>query len=242
MIGAVAGVGSDQVRVVVLQLTLSPYYNKLMPTDAIQIVLVDDHRLFRGGLVSLIQTLGNYKILFEADNGYELTRKISALLKPDIILLDINMPVMGGIETAGWLRDNYPGVAVIVLSMYEDAEKVLTMVKLGVKGYLLKDAEPQEFESALHKVSKGEIYYPEFVTRHLVNNISRPSEEIKLNGREQDFLKLAATELTYKEIADQMNVSVRTVDGYRDQLFEKLQIKSRVGLVLYAVKNNLISL
>jgi DNA-binding NarL/FixJ family response regulator len=111
-----------------------------MPTDAIQIVLVDDHRLFRSGLVSLINSLGGYKILFEAANGEELTRKLSPQLKPDIILLDINMPVMGGIETARWLKANYPDICVIVLSMFEDAEKVLTMVKLGVKGYLLKDS------------------------------------------------------------------------------------------------------
>ncbi|OOQ61383.1 response regulator [Mucilaginibacter pedocola] len=213
-----------------------------MPTDAVEIVLVDDHRLFRGGLVSLIQSLGNYKIIFEADNGLELTRKLSPQLKPDIIILDINMPVMGGIETAQWLRSNYPDIAVIILSMYEDAEKVLAMVKLGVKGYLLKDAEPLEFETALTKVAQGEIYYPDFVTRHLVNSFSHSAANIKLNARELEFLKLAATELTYKEIADEMNVSARTVDGYRDQLFEKLEIKSRVGLALYAVKNNLISL
>jgi DNA-binding NarL/FixJ family response regulator len=213
-----------------------------MPTEAIQIVLVDDHRLFRSGLVSLINSLGGYKILFEAANGEELTRKLSPQLKPDIILLDINMPVMGGIETARWLKANYPDICVIVLSMFEDAEKVLTMVKLGVKGYLLKDAEPYEFEHALRKVAQGEIYYPEFVTRHLVNSYNRSADEIKLNSRELEFLKLAGTELTYKEIADHMCISARTVDGYRDQLFEKLQIKSRVGLVLYAVKNNLIQL
>ena len=213
-----------------------------MPTDTIQIVLVDDHRLFRSGLVSLIGSLGNYQILFEAGNGEELIRKISPHLKPDIILLDINMPVMGGIETAQWLRSNYPDVCIIVLSMYEDAEKVLAMVKLGVKGYLLKDAEPEEFKQALQKVARGELYYPDFVTRHMVNSFNRNVDEIKLNSRELEFLRLSGTELTYKEIADHMFVSARTIDGYRDVLFEKLQIKSRVGLVLYAIKNNLIQL
>lgn len=213
-----------------------------MPTDAIQIVLVDDHRLFRSGLVSLISTFGDYHILFEAANGQELIRKISPQLKPDIILLDINMPVMGGVETAQWLRTNYPDVFVVILSMFEDAEKVLTMVKLGVKGYLLKDAEPEEFEQALKKVAKGELYYPEFVTRHMVNSFNRNVDEVKLNSRELEFLRLSATELTYKEIADAMFVSARTIDGYRDTLFEKLEIKSRVGLVLYAIKNNLITL
>jgi DNA-binding NarL/FixJ family response regulator len=208
----------------------------------VKIALVDDHRLFRSGLVSLINSFTGYKILFEAGNGEELSRKISPKFKPDIILLDINMPVMDGIATAQWLRGNYPDVCVIVLSMFEDAEKVLTMVKMGVKGYLLKDAEPHEFEQALQKVSQGELYYPDFVNRHLLQNFNRNSEQVKLNNRELDFLRLAGTELTYKEIADQMCISARTVDGYRDQLFEKLQIKSRVGLVLYAIKNNLIQL
>ncbi|MBK0379953.1 response regulator transcription factor [Mucilaginibacter segetis] len=213
-----------------------------MLTETTLIALVDDHRLFRSGLVSLINSLKGYKILFEAGDGEELQRKISPKFKPDIILLDINMPGMNGITTAQWLKANYPDVCIIVLSMFEDADKVLTMVKLGVKGYLLKDAEPHEFEQALKKVAQGELYYPEFVTRHLVSNFNRKPEQVKLNSRELEFLKLAGTELTYKEIADQMCISARTVDGYRDQLFEKLQIKSRVGLVLYAIKNNLVEL
>jgi DNA-binding NarL/FixJ family response regulator len=213
-----------------------------MPTPIIQIALVDDHRLFRSGLLSLINSFIGYEVIFEAADGEELTRKLSPKFKPDIILLDINMPVMDGIKTAAWLHKTYPEICVIVLSMFEDAEKVLAMVKMGVKGYLLKDAEPYEFEQALKKVAQGELYYPEFVTRHLVNNLSRNSEQVKLNNRELEFLRLAGTEFTYKEIADQMCISARTVDGYRDQLFEKLQIKSRVGLVLYAIKNNLIQL
>jgi len=208
----------------------------------LQIVLVDDHRLFRSGIAALINKLPQYKILFEAGDGEELMRKLTPKLKPDILLLDINMPKKNGIVTAEWMRNTYPDVKVIVLSMYEDAEKVLQMVKLGVKGYLLKDAEPVEFENALKKVSDGEVYYPDFVTRHLVQNFNHQAEKIKLNNREVEFLKLAGSELTYKEIADQMCISVRTVDGYRDQLFEKLQIKSRVGLVLYAIKNKLIEL
>jgi DNA-binding NarL/FixJ family response regulator len=208
----------------------------------IQIALVDDHRLFRSGIASLINNFNNYNVLFEANNGEELIRKISAKSKPDIILLDIHMPVMDGTLTAMWLKNNYPEVNIIVLSMLEDAEKVLTMLKLGVKGYLLKDSEPYEFEQALQKVSEGEVYYPEFVTRLLLTNFNPPVELVTLNARELEFLKYAATESTYKEIADQMCVSVRTVDGYRDTLFEKLNIKSRIGLVLYAVKNKLIEL
>ncbi len=210
--------------------------------DTIQIALVDDHRLFRSGIASLINNFNGYNVLFEAANGEELTRKISPKLKPDIVLLDINMPVMNGTTTAQWLKKTYPEISVIVLSMFDDAEKVLAMLKLGVKGYLLKDAEPFEFEQALQKVSQGEVYYPEFVTRLLLDSVSHPVDRNRLHPREIEFLKLASTELTYKEIADQMSVSTRTVDGYRDALFEKLHVKSRIGLVLYAMKNKLIDL
>ena len=213
-----------------------------MPMQPISIALVDDHRLFRSGIASLIAKFPKYHILFEAADGEELIRKLTPKVKPHIVLLDINMPKKDGIETAEWLRKNYPEVNIIVLSMFEDAERVLQMIKIGVKGYLLKDAEPAEFEQALQKVSEGDVYYPEFVTRHLLNNFNRIAEQVKLNIRELEFLRLAGTELTYKEIADQMCISVRTVDGYRDQLFDKLQIKSRVGLVLYAIKNKLIAL
>lgn len=210
--------------------------------EPIRIALVDDHRLFRSGIASLIDNFDSYSIIFEAGDGEEMIRKINPKQKPHIILLDINMPKMNGIVTARWLRDNHPDIDIIVLSMFEDAEKVLTMVRMGVKGYLLKDAEPSEFEDALQKVSKNEVYYPEFVTRHLVDSINTDFNIAKLNSREIEFLKLAATELTYKEIADHMCISSRTVDGYRDQLFEKLQIKSRIGLVLYAIKHKLIDL
>ena len=205
----------------------------------IKIVLVDDHRLFRSGIASLINNLTGYKIIFEADNGQELIRRISPKFKPDIILLDMNMPVMNGESTAQWLIGNYPEISIIILSMIDDPEKVLTMIRMGVKGYLLKSAEPGEFEEALHHVSQGELYYPEFVTRQLLKSAGKTES---FHPREIDFLKLACTELTYKEIADQMCISVRTVDGYRDQLFEKLGAKNRVGLVLYAIKNKIIEL
>ncbi len=211
-----------------------------MPTENINIVLVDDHRLFRSGIASLIQSMQGYTVMYEASNGVELSNKLTPKTRPDIILLDINMPQMNGMDTAKWLKDNHPDVKVIVLSMFEDADKVLAMLKLGVKGYLLKDSEPAEFAQALNRVANNEVYYPPFVTRHLVHSFNNEPDKIKLNQRELEFLRLAGSELTYKEIADQMCVSARTVDGYRDQLFDKLQIKSRVGLVLYAIKNKLI--
>ena len=210
--------------------------------ESVQIALVDDHRLFRSGISSLINNFKGFNIIFEANNGEEMIRKISSKLKPDIVLLDIHMPVMDGALTALWLKENYPEIRVIVLSMLQDPEKVLTMLKFGAKGYLLKDAEPFEFEQALQKVAVGEVYYPEFVTRLVINSFNENSTHVNLQIRELEFIKLAASELTYKEIATQMCISIRTVDGYRDHLFEKLNVKSRIGLVLYAIKNKLIDL
>jgi DNA-binding NarL/FixJ family response regulator len=209
--------------------------------ETTQIALVDDHRLFRSGIASLIADLPQFKIILEAGDGEEFCNKLNAYNLPDLVLLDINMPVMDGITTAKWLRTHYPEIRIIILSMFEDADKVLEMVRIGVRGYLLKNAEPQEFEQALNKVANNEFYYPAFVTKHLISNFNDRADHVKLNAREIQFLKLAGSELTYKEIADQMCISVRTVDGYRDQLFEKLQIKSRVGLVLYAAKNKIIN-
>jgi DNA-binding NarL/FixJ family response regulator len=211
----------------------------------INIAVVDDHRLFVIGLRSLIENFSNFNILFEARNGKELTEKLNGKLKPQIILLDLNMPLMDGFETAEWLVNNHPEVYVIVLSMMEGEETVLKLVKLGIKGYLLKDAEPEDFEAALYTVAEGGYYYPSFVTEHLVKQFNKTksasSRQIHLNDRELEFLRLTGTELTYKEIAEKLCVSARTVDGYRDHLFEKLNVKSRVGLVLYAIKNKLVN-
>ncbi len=212
--------------------------------ETIDVALVDDHHLFRSGMTSLINSFTGYRVLLEAGNGQEFISKISKKFKPQIVLLDLSMPVMDGFETAKWLGENFPDIQIIVLSMFEDSLKVITAIKMGVKGYLLKDADPDEFKLALDTVSASGVYYPDFVTRHLVDDAQKPEKNIpvKLNAREIEFLKLCCTELTYKEIADQMNVSVRTVDGYRDHLFEKLNVKNRVGLVIYAIKTKIVEI
>src|SRR4051812_3587718 len=182
--------------------------------NPIRIALVDDHRLFRSAIAALIHDFDGYTVIFEAGDGREMIRKLNPELKPHIILLDIQMPGMSGIRTAGWLRDNHPGIAIIVLSMFDDPEKILAMVSIGVKGYLLKDADPGEFEAALRSVSANGLYYPEFVTRCLGGRLNGTADFIQLNSRELAFLQLAATEYTYKEIAGQLCISTRTVDGY----------------------------
>lgn len=216
-----------------------------------RLALVDDHRLFRKGLTSLIEMVcPDCEILFEADNGKDLQQKISPACEPDIILMDINMPFMNGFETVQWLNENYPLVKVLVISMMEKEENIVKMLKLGVKGYLSKDVEPGELAKALNSVMNKGFYYTDFITGKLVHALNNNNDSDKrgddarrlMNDREKDFLHFACTELTYHEIAAKMFVSPKTVDGYRNALFEKFSVKSRVGLVLFAIKHGLVEL
>lgn len=210
---------------------------------AAKIVLVDDHILLRKGLADLVISLG-YEILFEADNGKIFCEQLDPAHLPDLVLLDINMPKMDGYETALWLKKNYPQIKVLTLSMYDDENAVIRMLKNGAKGYILKDSEPEELKTAIEAILNKGFYYSEMVTGRLMHTISSLDEEntsssqlLHMSEREIEFLKLACTELTYKEIAEHMFLSPRTVDGYRDALFQKLGVKTRTGLVIYAIKN-----
>jgi two-component system, NarL family, invasion response regulator UvrY len=216
------------------------------------VALVDDHVLLRNGLANLIRSFGGYAVLFEAQNGKDLIRQLRPCYLPDIILLDINMPQMDGYDTALWLKDHFPDIKILALSMYDADNSVIRMLKNGAKGYILKDSSPAELRKALDSVVRKGFYYSEMVTGKLIHTLcldgagglNEPELKIEhvlgLNDREVEFLKLACTELTYKEIADQMHLSPRTIDGYRDSLFEKLNVRTRVGLVLYAMKNAIV--
>jgi two-component system, NarL family, invasion response regulator UvrY len=215
--------------------------------NKIQVSLVDDHVLLRNGLASLISSFEEYEVLFEADNGIQLQQKFNHAGLPDLVLMDINMPEMDGFATAQWLKQTFPLIKVIALSMYDNESSIIKMLKAGAKGYILKDSEPAELKRALDAVMTKGYYYSELVTGKLIHTINKmdEAEEIKssaqLTGREVEFIKLACTEMTYKEIADKMFLSPRTIDGYRDDLFEKLNIKTRVGLVMYAIKNGIVT-
>lgn len=169
---------------------------------------------------------------------------------PDVALLDINMPKMDGYETALWLKDNFPEVKVLALSMYDDDGAIIRMLKNGAKGYVLKDSNIADVKTAIESVLSKGYYYSELVTGKLIysiNHLDEPDhssikEILKLNSREIEFLKLACTEMSYKEIAEKMFLSPRTIEGYRDSLFEKLNLKSRVGLVLFAIKNGIVKI
>ena len=212
------------------------------------LVLIDDHSLLRNGLASLVKDLG-HSVLFEADNGKDFIEKLKSKSLPDVVLLDINMPEMDGYATAQWIKTNYPEIKVLALSMYDNENAIIRMLKCGARGYILKDCDPGELKAAINALVDKGYYYSDLVSGkliHAINKIDEDGSELKnlvqLNDRETDFLKYACTEMTYKEIADKMFVSPRTVDGYRDALFEKLQVKTRVGLVLYAIRNGVFSI
>lgn len=212
------------------------------------VVLVDDHVLLRNGLANLIRSFGEYDVLFEAGNGHDFIRQLRPHSLPDIVLLDINMPDMDGYETALWVKKHHPEIKILALSMYDTDNSIIRMLKNGVKGYILKDSDPAELKMALESVINKGFYYSEMVTGkliHTINALDIPDHHTRhvfaLNDRELEFLKLACTECTYKEIAEQMYLSPRTIDGYRDTLFEKLNVKTRVGLVLYAIRNGIVA-
>ncbi|MBE7172593.1 MAG: response regulator transcription factor [Williamsia sp.] len=220
-------------------------------TPKIKIALVDDYKLFREGLAELISAFPGYKVSLEADNGKQLAETIHHKDPPDLVILDISMPEMDGYETARWLKQYFPGIKILVLSMFDNENAIIRMMRLGVKGYVLKDIRKIELKAALDSlVSKG-YYYSDLVTGKLIHSISKldgenegasVKEVMSLSQREIEFLKLACTELTYREIADKMCLSVHTIDGYRDALFEKLNIKSRTGIVMFAVKNGIVDI
>jgi len=207
----------------------------------ISIAIADDHMLFRKGLIEIINGFENHQVVLEAANGKELLEHIDSV-DFDLVMLDVNMPVMDGIRTAAALSAKNPGIKILALSMMDSESSVISMIRSGARGYLLKDASPAALKLAIADMMKNGFHINEYADGRLFAKMSAAknpgqSAEVFINPREEEFLKYIITEMTYKEIADQMNVSPRTVDGYRESLFEKLQLKSRVGLVMYALKN-----
>lgn len=208
------------------------------------IALVDDHSLLRMGLGQLLQGLG-HSVILEADDGKEFIEKLDTGNMPEMVLLDIHMPGMDGYDTCRWIKANHPSIKVLVLSMHDKESAIINMLKAGAKGYILKDSDPIQLKTALHDLEHKGYYYSDLVNGkliHAINTLDEKNESGHLSVREKDFLKYSCTELTYKEIADKMFVSPRTIDGYRDALFEKLNIKTRVGLAIYAIKNGLVDI
>jgi DNA-binding NarL/FixJ family response regulator len=216
--------------------------------NKIQIALVDDHNLFRKGLIKLINmgdTQHRYHILFEADHGNHLKEKMVTPPFPDIILMDIDMPEVDGFEAVEWLQRTHGDVKVLVMTMLESETAILRMLRMGVKGYIHKDIEVEELHAALETIASNGFYYSEAASEVLhsnLNGLEKTGKAVHLSENEREFIKWVATDMTYQQIADKMNLSVKTIDGYREALFRKLHVKTRVTLALYAVKHGLVEL
>ena len=211
------------------------------------VALVDDHTMFRKGLAVLINLFPQYKVLLDVGNGQEFIDQLDPDNLPDILLLDINMPVMDGYATAAWVHANHPDIRILALSTMDSDTTIIKMIQQGARGYILKDADPKELQVAFEEILAKGYYYNEILTRKVIQSIHQggadPSSAFpKLTDREMEFLKHACSEKNYNQIASEMFVSERTVDGYRESLFKKFNVTNRVGLVLYAIKNQLVQL
>jgi two-component system, NarL family, invasion response regulator UvrY len=209
------------------------------------LALVDDHQLLTESLTDLINKIDGFSVTLIASNGRALMEKLNAASElPDILLLDVSMPEMDGYVTARWLREKYPSINVLALSTYHQEHIIVKMLRLGCRGYLMKDVRSGELKRALEAVMQHGYYFSEVVTGRLIHDIlnDKINGANKLTDREVEFLKCCTTEMTYKEISDAMNISVKTVEGYRESLFQKLKVKSRIGLVLYAIKEGLVEI
>ncbi len=208
------------------------------------LIIVDDHVLVSNALAQLIANFENYTVLYECVNGKQMIQKFEDKNNiPSIVLLDVSMPEMDGFETALWLKQNHPEVLVLVLSLYDDEKTVVRMIKNGARGYILKNTSCDLLLLALDAMVARKMYYPDWVSSILSSNISKEDQYqlaqpvVVFSEREKVFLKHCVSEMNYKEISDIMCCSPRTVESYRDSLFVKLNLKSRTGLAVYAVKN-----
>ncbi|WP_411811323.1 response regulator [Chryseobacterium scophthalmum] len=205
------------------------------------IVIVDDHLLIAKALEGIIDNFEDFEVIDVVENGKDMIDKFESGQKiPDIILLDISMPLMNGFETAAWLKENHPNIKVMALSMQGDDNSVIKMIRNGAKGYLLKNTHPKDLEIALTKLNSDGFFYPDWASKIIFSNMSdekNNEKKKKISEREKEFLTYTVTELSYKEIAEKMCCSPRTVESYRDQLCEKFDLKTRVGLAVFAIKN-----
>jgi DNA-binding NarL/FixJ family response regulator len=227
---------------------LSAYiYLILRAMNKIKIAIADDHKIFRNGLKATLEDCGEFNLMLEASNGRQLIAMLSEVA-PDVILMDIKMPELDGIQTTAHIKQHHPGIKILALSMFNEDKYIVDMMKAGASGYLLKNAEPEEIIEAISTVYLKDYYFNEHLSVTLIKQLSsnsnangRTQYPMDFNDREVEVLKLVCQEHSNQEIADKMCLSVRTVEGYRARLFEKTKSKNLVGLVIFAVKTGVIS-
>jgi DNA-binding NarL/FixJ family response regulator len=217
-----------------------------MSSEQIKVAIADDHKIFRKGVILSLRPYANIRFVMEADNGEDLIQKVPDSM-PDVILCDLKMPIKDGIDATKVITKNYPNIRVIILTMYEDERFVGHLMDCGAAGYLLKSTDPAEIRRAIMDVMRTGFYLNPFVNKVLIKkNYSKqkfnPSltTEVVLSDREKEVLTLVCMEFTATEIAQKMSISARTVEAIKDRLMERFGVKNSVGLVFYAMKNQLI--
>lgn len=212
----------------------------------IRLAIADDHKIFRKGVIVSLRYYPNINFVCEADNGQELIDKLDET-KPDIILMDLRMPIKDGIETTKYISRHYPHIAVIILTMHEDERFVTHLMENGANGYLLKSTDPNEIKQAILEVKAKGFYLNNYVNKILLKRSHNKSKsmpsltnEIQISEKEKDVIKYICMEFTSQEIGDKMDISSRTVESIKERLMERWNLKNTAGLVFFAVKNNLL--
>lgn len=213
----------------------------------IKIAIADDYKIFRDGLKVGLSAEANFEVMLEADNGENLIKAMEHTM-PDVIIMDIKMPIMDGMEATKLIRKLYPLVKVLVVTMYDDDKFIIHLMEIGANGYLLKNAEPDEIRKAIYAVSENGYYFNDLVNKALlkklvIKNQIKPSfnQDIELTERELEVLKLICEEKTAIEIGKEIFLSPRSVEGIRQRLIEKVGVRNTAGLVMFAVKNGMVN-
>jgi len=217
--------------------------------EEIKIIIVDDHQLIINGLRAMLEPIEGFIIIGEANDGIEAVSK-AIELNPDVIIMDISMPRLSGIEACKRILLQIPEIKILALTQHEDSEYVIQMINAGGYGYLLKNSRKEEFVEAIFSVSNGEKYFSKKISTLLLNNLIQDKKQeakensikITLTKREKEIIKKIAEEMSNQQIADDLNISLRTVETHRRNIMQKLNVKNAVSLVRYAVQNQLISL
>lgn len=218
--------------------------------NKIKIILADDEQLFRKGILFLLEREPNLEILFEAENGQELIDKIDSENLPDVILMDLKMPVLNGVETTKIIHKKYPDIKIIALTSYDGKSFITNMIDVGASSYLLKNTNPKTVVHTINEVFSKGFYYDDKVMKTIHENLlSSSGKKVKsdldkklLSKREREVLELICAQCTTSEIAEKLFISPRTVDGHRNNLLLKTGSKNVAGLVIYGIQKKLIEL
>lgn len=215
--------------------------------STIRLVIADDHEIFRDGLAMMLSKQQDIQLIGQAENGRQLTSLVREL-QPDVVMTDVKMPVMDGIEATRALLSENPDLQIIALSMFDEENLIVDMLEAGAKGYLLKNADKQEILDAIHSVYQGKPYYCHHTTSRLASLISkskfnpyRKKDPLVFTDREKEIIRLICQQLTAQEIADKVFLSKRTVEGHRTKILEKMNVKNTAGVVIYALRHRLVS-